>query len=172
MWPESIRRVETELTTELPTLVTILHESVDNNGTVIADELEQNLAMVEYATKLDQVLSAAPTDESWRVAYRSIHFAASVSDLLKCGLVFDFTVFDNVEPVNLRDYIIDITQAYMGGHPSIDNLTGACMPELDPSGEYSDVAETVVALLLIQLERGSEGLAAAEAVDAWDGIIE
>ncbi|OYX53664.1 hypothetical protein B7Y92_01840 [Candidatus Saccharibacteria bacterium 32-50-13] len=172
MWPESIRRVETELTTELPTLVTILHESVDNEGAVIVDELEQNLAMVEYATKLDQVLSAAPTDESWRVAYRSIHFAASVSDLLRCGLVFDFTVFNDVEPAHLRDYIIDITQTYMGGHPSIDNLTGAFMPELDPSGEYSDMAETVVALLLIQLERGSEGLAAAEAVDAWDGIIE
>lgn len=65
MWPESIRRVETELTTELPTLVTILHESVDNEGTVIADELEQNLAMVEYATKLDQVLAPTPTEESW-----------------------------------------------------------------------------------------------------------
>lgn len=86
--------------------------------------------------------------------------------------MFDFTVFNDVEPAHLRDYIIDITQTYMGGHPSIDNLTGAFMPELDPSGEYSDMAETVVALLLIQLERGSEGLAAAEAVDAWDGIIE
>lgn len=172
MWPESIRRVETELDTELPTLLTILHESVDNDGVIIADELEQNLAMVEYAAKLDQVLTTTPTDESWRVVYRSIHFAASVSDLLKCGLVFDFTVFGNVEPADLRDYITDITQVYMGNHPSIDGLTSAFMPELDPSGEYSDVAETTVALLLIQLERGAEGLAAAEIVDAWDGLIE
>lgn len=172
MNPESIRRVETELEVDLPDVIEILEQQIDREDRFIADELEHNLATLEYATILDQVLTDTPTDESWRVIYRSIHFAATVSGLLECGRAFDLADLAEIEPGDLRDHILDITQTYMGRNASIDSLTGAFMPELDPSGEYGDIAETVVALSLLQLERGAEAAVAAKMVEEWSGTID
>lgn len=97
MNPESIRRAENELETELPALIGILNEHIDSEGSLIADELEQTPAILIYATKLDHVLTPDPTEESWQVTYRSIHFAAIVNDLLGCGRTFDFTAMGEVE---------------------------------------------------------------------------
>ena len=153
----------------------ILFEHADDRDAVFIDNaLEHDVAMLSYAEHLGRTLSDEVSDEEVRVAYRSIHFISIVTALHGCNKGVSLESLRELPEADVseaREYIRKIAELYGERRPTVMGYVEAYMPEIDPSGRYGYLAETVAGLVGSQVDDGLQAWAAADAVASWDGIV-
>jgi hypothetical protein len=138
----------------------IFDEHLAAGGELIDIEFElQHPDIMVYATMLTRVLfGCEPSEDAKKTAYRAAHFAYLISEqfVQHPGIATShyFGKDETMEDLQLR--IFEDTQGYMQHRPMLDALIGRYMPEIDPSMRYAPLAETVSALVFIQIEIGEK----------------
>ena len=108
------------------------------------------------------------------MAYRAIHFMSLVTGLLGCNRGVPLESLEGMLSTNnedVRDYIRQIADDYSEQCPTVMGHVDAYMSEIDPSGKYGYLAETVAGFIGRQIEEGLLAAVAADEVAAWDGMI-
>lgn len=153
----------------------LLFDFASNPDAVFIDDaLENNTAIMSYAESLVRILGSGDPDEAFRVTYRAIHFMSVLTGLLGCnrGITIESLQFiPVVSSEEMQEYIRAIAEAYIERCPSIIGYVDACMPEIDPSGEYQWLAETVAGLIGSQIEDGLRARIAEGMMATWDGTV-
>ena len=178
---ELIPNIQQRAEDELPTMRDILDEHSDAGGreaVFIDNTLEYDVAVLSYAEQLAQLLGDEITNkghsEEMRVAYRAIHFMSLVTGLLGCNRGVPLESLEGMLSTNnedVRDYIRQIADDYSEQCPTVMGHVDAYMSEIDPSGKYGYLAETVAGFIGRQIEDGLLAAIAADEVAAWDGMI-
>ncbi len=178
---ELIPNIQQRAEDELPTMRDILDEHSDAGGreaVFIDNTLEYDVAVLSYAEHLAQLLGDEITDkgrsEEMRVAYRAIHFMSLLTGLHGCnrGVTLDpLEAMSSIDNEDVRDSIRQIADDYSEQCPTVMGHVDAYMPEIDPSGKYGYLAETVAGFIGRQIEDGLLAAIAADEVAAWDGMI-
>lgn len=146
----------------------------DPEAVFIDDALEKDTAIMSYAEHLARVLGDGISDEAFRVTYRAIHFMSVVTGLLGCNRGMSLESLQSIPDAGfeeLQGHIRAIAEAYIERRPSIIGYVDACMPEIDPSGEYQWLAETVAGLIGSQIEDGLRARIVEDAMATWDGTV-
>ena len=178
---ELIPNIQQRAEDELPTMRDILDEHSDAGGreaVFIDNTLEYDVAVLSYAEHLAQLLGDEITDkgrsEEMRVAYRAIHFLSLLTGLHGCnrGVTLDpLEAMSSIDNEDVRDSIRQIADDYSEQCPTVMGHVDAYMSEIDPSGKYGYLAETVAGFIGRQIEDGLLAAIAADEVAAWDGMI-
>lgn len=159
---------------EVTALIVIIEDHIAKHGSFDSDTLEVNLFADAYATQLSLLLSDHPdTTEAWRVAYRGFHLSLMINDL--AGLPRSLRLEEDVSPNSShderRDNLCAMSAEFLKRNPSLRLAIARFMPELDPNGNHSHLAETIVSLTSLQLERGYYARIAEQALADWDGTL-
>jgi reverse gyrase len=155
----------------------ILFEHADADGRdaiFIDDTLEQDVTILSYAEHLANILSDDVSGEQINVVYRAIHFVHIVTSLHGCNKGLSLESLRAVPDFDIdeaREYMRTIADIYIDQHPTVMGYVDAYMPEIDPSGEYGYLAETVAGIIGSQVEDGLREWTAASMVASWDGIV-
>lgn len=158
--PEDNSRLGRAIADEQPVIMELLYYHYKHNSTAFleSDGLEKDPSYLIYVDLLDGLLNSGRTNnESWFAGYSAFHFGHFI-----CGL----SGINNEHPdiagymarcealttEKLKDNILQTTGAYLNDHVAVDELIGTFMPELDPSGRYEHIVETIAALACIHIE--------------------
>jgi len=115
----------------------------------------QGSELAHYASLLGTMLVPEPCPQSEVVAYSSAMFGAYLTTRLvtsgEWGLRFE-EFYDVAHAPELHDKILDITQTYLQYRPTLDALIGRYVGDIDSTGRYTAVAETIAGLLCVHAE--------------------
>ncbi|GEM_PF-3876882 len=170
-----IPNIEERARTERHMVQDLLFEHASESGVVFIDDtLESSTAAIQYAEYLTHILGRQTSDEEFGVVYRSIHFMSLVTGLHGCNRGISLESLEGYvggDFDDIREHIRSISDVYIEHYPMIMGYADAFMPEIDPSGKYGHLAETVAGLVGSQIEDGLRVQAARDAVGAWDGTV-
>lgn len=160
---------------EVTALIAVIEDHIAKHGSFDSDTLEVNLFADAYATQLSLLLSDHPdTTEAWRVAYRRFHLALIINDL--AGLPRSLRLEEDMPPNSSRDERRDnlcaMSAEFLQHNPSLQLAIARFMPELDPNGNHSYLAKTIVSLTSLQLERGYYERVTRQSMAEWDGSLD
>ncbi len=150
----------------------LIDAHIANGGEMISQQLEMaQPSVVSYARYLSTVLCGEQADEAAHaVSYRAVHFALITATQFKSSQPLgDFKGYyqNRHDHEAMRAKIEEDTQIYMGRSPHLDRLVSRYVPELDPTGEYPHVAETVVALVYLHIDEQAHEQFIDAQVAAW-----
>jgi hypothetical protein len=171
---------------EIPDLNQLAGEELDDLIEVLADGVE-GMDMVSkfidpdfeaawpagmnLASAMAQSMTGeASDDEAFRTAYRSLHFAYTVGDiLLKSNAELKFQeFFKDIETTEqMRTMMIDAAAGYYALRGSLDIVSSRFVCELDPTGQYGDLADTVTGMTFMFIEEAVRQRYADMVVDGF-----
>lgn len=158
-----------------------LDEHLEAGGELIDPEFElQHPDIFDYTTVLTRTLGYETSREACEAAYKAAHYAYLISEQFVDDPVIAtkgyFGPEETVEQMQMR--IHSDTQFYLQHRPMLDALIGRYMPEIDPSLRHAPLAETVAALVFIQVEIGEKRKFITSETDKlendlaeWDGNL-
>ncbi len=177
-----------------PMIHEFFFELLDDGDSVINENLElENLAFGEYVKLLIELINPDLLEdiEAYAVGHRAMFVSLTLVDYLQPGpaslrpsiYLDELTGLTRSEiQTKLKDDAIEYFQGYTPissqGRPHLKNLVDTFMPEIDPSAQYTDIAETIAALTFMQVENHALGrdeevrvaLADLSLFAEWDGI--
>ncbi|HSH55771.1 MAG TPA: hypothetical protein VK983_03025 [Candidatus Limnocylindrales bacterium] len=138
--------------------------------------LERSMpGMERYTSALASVLSGRPADRNEQTAsHNAFHFAYTVGRLVlpeEPRLAFASLYAEDLTADALQDKLIEETGVYLGRCEHLDALTRLYMKDLDPTGLYAHIAETVAGSTFMLIDEGEKDRIITETVTDFGSII-
>lgn len=112
-------------------------------------------------------LSEYPGRDTFEVGYRAFHFALSAADALIAGgvtLKITDLKYENEEPDDTKLRLRGIADDYLAQNPTIDNLIGQFMLDIDRGQHAEPLVERVAAMVFYMADATQQHQAMEQAV--------
>lgn len=150
------------------------HPSILRHSELLANLFAQTRPD-DYAIVSDRGMQPHPG--AMRAAYLGVHFASVLHEVVGISadnieLSYGFTAKINANNDTLEEAMNNvrgIAETYLAENPEVEKMINYFIPDIDPTGRYSEIAEIATALTCAQIYVGTELEQHRQAIEDWDG---